>query len=69
MTGDLELVDRDRVCAQEVWCEALNGNLKDMKYSDAQEINDILAGLEGWRKAKKALRCGPYGPQKGFEKV
>ena len=67
MTGELELVDRDRVCAQEVWCEALNGNLKDMKYSDAQEINDILAGLEGWKKAKKALRCGPYGPQRGFE--
>lgn len=67
--GDIELVDRDRVCAQELWCEALGGNLKDMKYGDAQELNDIMAGLGGWKKAKKAIRCGPYGPQKGFEKV
>lgn len=69
MTGDIALVDRERICAQEIWCEALAGNLKDMKYSDAQEINDILVGMAGWKKSKKTLRCGPYGPQKGFEKA
>ena len=65
----VSLVGRDRICVQEVWCEALGGDLKLMKYSDAQEINEIIARTPGWKKEKKAMRFGPYGPQKGFKKV
>ena len=65
----VSLVGRDRICVQEVWCEALGGDLKLMKYSDAQEINEIIARTPGWKKEKKAMRFGPYGPQKGFTKV
>ena len=62
-----ELVERDRVCALEIWCEALGGEAKFFKRSDAVEINGILSKLEGWEKAKMALRAGaPYGVQKGF---
>ena len=64
-----ELVPRDRVCALEVWCEALGGDAKQMKYSDAQEINDTIARLPEWERSKKAVRVGPYGPQKGLVKV
>ena len=67
--GDIELVDRDRICAQEVWCEALGGNIKDMKYSDSQEINDVIAQIPGWMRSKKAVWFGGYGSQKGFVKT
>jgi len=63
------LVDRDRICAAEVWCEALGGSLKDMKYTDAREINNVLARMDGWERGKSAMRFGDYGVQKGYFKV
>ena len=66
-TGEEKRVPRDRVCALEVWCEALNGDPKYFKRQDAAEINGILEKTPGWEKAKRALRFGAqYGVQKGF---
>jgi hypothetical protein len=42
-----ETVERDRICAAEVWCECLGGDLKYMKRADALEINSILSSLSG----------------------
>jgi predicted P-loop ATPase len=57
----------DRVCAIEIWCEALGGDLKYFRRQDAAEINGILAHLEGWEKCKSNIRFGAvYGAQKGF---
>ena len=67
--GDIKLVDRDRVCALEVWCEALDGRQKDMRYSDTAEINSILEAAAGWEKSTKAMRCGYCGVQRGFRKT
>lgn len=64
-----ELTSRTRVCAQEIWVEAFGGNPKDLSARDAKEINDIVASLPGWKRAGRAIRCGPYGPQKGLEKL
>ena len=66
ITGEVDLVLRERVCALEVWCELLEGNKKDMRYSDAQEINGIIAGIPGWKKRTTALKFGYCGAQKGF---
>ena len=65
-TNSLTLMPRDRVCALEVWCEALDGRQKDMNYSDAVEINGILENAPGWVRSKKSLRCGYCGVQRGF---
>lgn len=67
--GDVETVERDRICAAEVWCECLGGDLKYMKRSDALEINGILAMIPGWKRYGSSFRFGPYGQQKGFVKV
>lgn len=64
--GNVNLVARDRVCALEVWCEAFGGNIKEMKNTDTRELNSIMAAASGWKKSDKALRFGPYGPQRGF---
>ena len=66
ITGELKLVPRDKVCALEVWCEALGGSQKEMKYADTREINGILETAEGWARSKNGIRCGYCGLQRGF---
>lgn len=62
-----ELVKRDKICALEVWCEALGGDVKLLRKSDTREINDILSSIKGLKKSAKAMRFIPdYGVQKGF---
>lgn len=67
--GDLKLVDRDKVCALEVWCEALNGRQKDIQYRDSAEINGILGACGDWQKTEKPMRFGYCGVQRGFMKT
>jgi predicted P-loop ATPase len=64
--GDIELVDRDRICAIEVWCELFGGNPRDIKNTDTREINAVLRRLSGWTEPKTAIRSGPYPQQRGF---
>ena len=64
--GDIRLVERDRVCALEVWCEALGGQIKEMKNADTREINAIIAATPGWEKSTSTLYFGPHGTQRGF---
>ena len=66
VTGEMELVPRDRVCALEVWCELLDGQKKDMRYSDTQEINSIIAAAPGWEKSKSSVQFGYCGKQRGW---
>jgi hypothetical protein len=65
---DIPLVNRDRVCAMEVWCEAFGGGVRDMRQSDTRELNAIIESLPEWRKSSSPIRMGTYGPQRGFVK-
>lgn len=67
--GSLELVERDRVCAMEVWVEAFGGTVKEMKSADTREINAIIAATPGWKKSGTVQHFGPYGTQRGFRKI
>ena len=64
--GDMTLVQRDRVCALEVWCEALDGKQKDMRYSDTAEINSIIDTSSDWQRIGGSIRFGYCGKQRGF---
>ncbi|MCP1225696.1 virulence-associated E family protein [Sebaldella sp. S0638] len=64
-----KMVKRDRICALEIWCECLGGDVKNMKTADSREINLILENLSGWNRLKKTLRFGCYGVQRGFERA
>lgn len=69
VNNNIETVERDKICAAEIWCECFNGDAKYMKRSDSVEINHILASLKGWKKHNSTQRFGPYGVQKGFKKM
>lgn len=60
-----ELVPRDRICAQEIWLEALGGDKRGLKRAEAMRINSILDQLEGWKKCNDVYRFGPHGRVKG----
>jgi predicted P-loop ATPase len=66
--GNIKLVDRDQVCALEVWCEAFGGSQKEVRYTDTAEINAVIEASGEWEKATKTLRCGYCGVQRGFKK-
>ena len=66
--GEEGTVERKRVCALEVWCEALGGRRNALPNMDLREINLILSNL-GWIKRKVHLRGDKYyGRQKYFIK-
>ena len=66
ITGEIKTVPRQRVCAAEVWCEALNGLPKDLTKAISREINAVIERQEDWSRAAATLRFGPHGPQRGF---
>lgn len=66
VSGDIELAPRERICALEVWCELLEGQKKDMRYADTQEINSVIAAAPGWVRKTTALKFGYCGVQRGF---
>jgi predicted P-loop ATPase len=68
-TDGMNLVQRNKVCALEVWCECLGGDPKFMRRQDVQEINQILSNLPSWQRNKAVRRYGYCGIQRGFERV
>ena len=67
-TEKMELIDREKVCAVEIWVECFGGDSRYLKRQDSMEINNTLLSLPGWKRNKSDRRYGPYGKQKGFEK-
>lgn len=61
------LETKDRVCAIEIWQEALGETGRPSKWQ-ATEIGDIVSQIPGWKKLDKTARFGKYGPQKGFQR-
>ncbi|MCI6173557.1 MAG: virulence-associated E family protein [Clostridiales bacterium] len=66
---DDSLVPIDKICAAEIWVEALGGELRYMRRGDVMEINAVLGKADGWIRNKSIRRYGPYGVQRGFERT
>lgn len=64
-----ELVQRDRICALEIWCECLGGDARRMQRRDSVEINNVLSVLPDWVRVSTPRRYGYCGSQRGFERV
>jgi putative DNA primase/helicase len=61
---ECETVERDRICAAEIWVECFHNDIKFIRQADTREINGILASLSGWDSYRG--RYGPYSFQRGF---
>lgn len=64
--GPLEL--RSRICAAEIWCEALGKPRGDLSQRTAREINSLLERIPGWAGVGVAKAGKPYGNQRCFER-
>lgn len=58
---------KTRVCAIEIWQEALGEQGRPAKWQ-ATKINDIIASMPEWKKIGNATRFGKYGVQRGLER-
>ena len=63
------LVQRDKICALEIWCECMSGDARRMQRRDSVEINNILSVLPNWKRVSTPRRFGYCGNQRGFERV
>lgn len=59
---------RDRICAREIWVECLGFKLDRMTRIDATQINAVIARMPGWFRSETALKFGPHGTQKGYQR-
>lgn len=65
-----DLVERDRICAAEIWCECLGNELNKMRIPDAKIINGMLSNLKFDDRKLEPLRGrfgNDYGVQRGFK--
>lgn len=68
--SNVEEVERDRICAAEIWIECFQAEIRNMKRTDAMMINDVLSRIDGWERKANVYKYGPYGKVKGgFFKV
>lgn len=59
------LKDKQRVCAIQIWQEALGEEGRPQKWQ-ATEINDIVSRMSDWARTKSTSTFGKYGKQRGF---
>lgn len=66
--SDVKMVQRDRVCVAEIWCEMYGRAPGDMNRFNTKDIHIILKSLPNWQ-AVGQQRFGEYGRQLGYKRV
>lgn len=66
---EVELVERTKICKQEIWFECLEGSKDRIPKGKEQEINAILSNLDGWERNPNSLHFGYIGRAKGYIRV
>ena len=63
------VVERERVCISEIWCEALGNQQKDMTKYNIKDLHDIMRKAKGWKEYEGKLRFDMYGVQKCYVRI
>ena len=64
-----EKVERDRVCAAEIFTDCLGFNRNSITRRDSNRITSILRNMDGWEMQEKTMRFGKrFGAQRGAVK-
>lgn len=66
--GDHRAAPRNRVCAMEIWCEALGKPKGDLSQRITREINGLLERVPGWASVGVRFAGKPYDKQRCFER-
>lgn len=61
-------IQRVRVCAAEIWAEALRQDPSKFGVWEARPVYDILRKFPEWQERKGRVRFGVYGRQTAYEK-
>ena len=59
------VVEREKVCAAEIWCEVYEKKLGDLTNYEAKEINKLLDKIQGGRNQKSPEDMESYTDAKG----
>lgn len=63
-------IERDRVCAAEIWCEALgHDDMKKLDSYQTSEINRIIDRQKDWEKPGYPIRIKNYGKKRGYYRL
>lgn len=62
------IIVRDKVCAMEIYCEALDGMQSQIKIYDVKDIHNMLKSIEGWEEIGRQ-RNKRYGLQITFKRT
>jgi hypothetical protein len=57
---------RVRVCAREIWLEAMGGADDRWNRGQARRIGEVMDQLPGWTRSAKGTAFGPYGRTQGW---
>lgn len=64
--ASIKLIDRQSICAMEIWCELYGKSFADGEKPKSRDINAVLSNLKGWKRSPYPMKCGPYGNQRCF---
>lgn len=66
------IMQRERVCVAEVWCELFRKDLMAMKRTDIDDLHGLMRQIDGWGKytgnRDGKLRFKTYGMQRAYSK-
>lgn len=59
-------IERNKVCAAEIWCELLGGKVENMTTQNTKFIHQIMGKMGGWKKSNGPILFNKYGKQRGY---
>jgi putative DNA primase/helicase len=62
------VIERDRVCIQEIWETLLRGDLRDLTIMKAKEVHNLMKQVKGWKEHQTKIKFKVYGVCRGYVK-
>lgn len=62
------VIERDKVCIAEIWCEVFGAPLKDMNGNNTKIYHSIMSNMPGWERGK-LNKFNIYGTQRAYVKI
>lgn len=64
-----DLVERERVCAKEIYVECMGGYPSRYGRAEAHRVKAAMRKVPGWEPEKTPRKYGDYGKQRGYKRI